>query len=87
MIAMDYRDVGPDGEPRIVHVDQEWDYAVTVLASGFAEFVRGLRAEEASDLGCSRGPPQRTSTCPADTPSDHSPTARSAASLWTYTDG
>ena len=45
MIAMDYRDVGPAGEPRIVHVDQERDYGVTVLAPSFAEFVRGLRAE------------------------------------------
>jgi hypothetical protein len=47
MIAMDYRSVGPTGEPRIVHVDQEWDYAVTVLAPNFAEFVRGLRDETA----------------------------------------
>ena len=46
MIAMDYRGVGPDGEPRIVHVDQERDYSVTVLAASFAEFVRGLRDEE-----------------------------------------
>jgi hypothetical protein len=46
MLAMDYRDCGPEGEPRIVHVDQEWDYAVTVLAISFADFVRGLRAEE-----------------------------------------
>jgi hypothetical protein len=45
MIAMDCRDVGHAGEPRIVHVDQERDYGVTVLAPSFAEFVRGLRAE------------------------------------------
>ena len=50
MLAMDYRDVGPGGEPRIVHVDQERDYAVTVLAPGFAEFVRGLRDGEEFDL-------------------------------------
>ncbi|MFC4942530.1 SMI1/KNR4 family protein [Pseudonocardia sp. GCM10023141] len=43
MIAMDYRDVGAAGEPRIVHVDQERDYAVTELAPTFAQFVRGLR--------------------------------------------
>lgn len=43
MIAMDYRFVGASGEPQIVHVDQEWDYAVTVVAPTFAEFVRALR--------------------------------------------
>ena len=43
MIAMDYRDVGPAEEPRIVHVDQEADDAVTVLAPTFAAFIRGLR--------------------------------------------
>jgi len=32
MIAFDYRDCGRDGEPQVVHVDQEWDYRVTVLA-------------------------------------------------------
>lgn len=46
LIAMDYREVGPEGEPRIVHVDQGDDYAVTVLAPNFAAFVRGLRDEE-----------------------------------------
>jgi len=51
MIAMDYRTVGTNGEPQIVHVDQEWDYAVTVLAPSFAEFVRALRDEESFNLG------------------------------------
>jgi hypothetical protein len=46
MVALDYRDCGPDGEPQVVHVDQEWDYTVTFLAENFARFVRGLRAEE-----------------------------------------
>ncbi|WP_225994230.1 SMI1/KNR4 family protein [Actinomadura rudentiformis] len=45
MIAFDYRGCGPDGEPRIVHVDQEWDYQITVLAPDFASFVRALRPE------------------------------------------
>lgn len=51
MIAMDYRDCGPTGEPRIVHVDQEWDYAVTVLADTFADFIRGLRDADDFDIG------------------------------------
>lgn len=50
MIAMDYRHVGADGEPQIVHVDQEWDYAITVLAPNFAEFIRALRDEDSFDL-------------------------------------
>jgi hypothetical protein len=46
MIAMDYRECGPGGEPSIVHVDQERNYGVTFLAPSFARFVRGLRDEE-----------------------------------------
>jgi hypothetical protein len=42
MVALDYRTCGPTGEPPVVHVDQEWGYAVTVLAPSFAAFVRGL---------------------------------------------
>ncbi|MGN9907616.1 SMI1/KNR4 family protein [Phytohabitans sp. LJ34] len=49
MIAFDYRDVGPDGEPRVVHVDQEWDYRITVLAPNFVSFVQALRPESAYD--------------------------------------
>ncbi|WP_341716484.1 SMI1/KNR4 family protein [Micromonospora sp. FIMYZ51] len=45
MIAFDYRDSGPDGEPRVVHVDHEWDYQVTVLAPNFVSFVQALRPE------------------------------------------
>jgi SMI1-KNR4 cell-wall len=32
MIAFDYRDCGRHGEPRVVHIDQENDYRITVLA-------------------------------------------------------
>jgi len=46
MICMDYRECGPDGEPRIVHVDQEWDYAITLLADNFEGFIRGLEGDE-----------------------------------------
>lgn len=42
MIALDYRACGPDGEPSVVHVDQEAGYAITQLAASFREFVSGL---------------------------------------------
>lgn len=42
MIALDYRRCGPQGEPQVVHVDQERDYRITVLAPDFEAFVRGL---------------------------------------------
>jgi hypothetical protein len=46
MIALDYRACGPNGEPSIVHVDQEVGYVVTKLASSFGEFISGLVEEE-----------------------------------------
>ncbi len=49
MIALDYRGCGPEGEPVVVHVDQERDYAVTELAPSFAEFIRMLVPMEAYD--------------------------------------
>lgn len=42
MIMLDYRECGPTGEPAVVHVDQEHDYKVTLLAPSFEAFVRGL---------------------------------------------
>ena len=48
-IMLDYRESGPTGEPRVVYVDQEDDYAVTVLAPDFATFVRGLADEDEFD--------------------------------------
>ena len=49
LILLDYRDCGPTGEPAVVHVDQESDYAITPLAPDFATFVRGLVSEEEFD--------------------------------------
>lgn len=46
MIAFDYSDCGPDGEPRVVHVDQEDNYRITTLAPDFVTFVQALRPEE-----------------------------------------
>lgn len=46
MIFLDYRECGPSGEPKVVHVDQEMDYAITPLADSFEDFVRGLVSED-----------------------------------------
>jgi hypothetical protein len=42
MLCLDYRECGPTGEPRVVHVDQEWDHRITFVAPNFESFVRGL---------------------------------------------
>lgn len=47
MLALDYRE---SGEPRVVHVDQELSYAVTVVAPDFAAFVNGLTDEGKFDV-------------------------------------
>lgn len=48
MLALDYRS---PGEPAVIHVDQEWDYRITVLASDFGTFVAGLVDESTSEAG------------------------------------
>ena len=45
MIFLDYRECGTQGEPKVVHIDQEGDYAITPLADNFEEFIRGLVSE------------------------------------------
>ena len=42
MIFLDYRKCGPEGEPQVVHIDQECDYKITFLANDFESFIRGL---------------------------------------------
>lgn len=42
MIMLDYSKCGKDGEPEVVHVNQEWDYKKTFLAKDFETFIRGL---------------------------------------------
>lgn len=49
MVMLDYRECGPEGEPCVVHVDQECDFAITFLANDFESFVRGLVDEDAFD--------------------------------------
>jgi hypothetical protein len=48
MIFLDYRRCGPEGEPEVVHIDQESDYAITYLAGDFDSFIHGL-GKEADD--------------------------------------
>lgn len=45
MIFLDYRDCGPQGEPKVVHVDQTYDFEITHLADSFEEFILGLVEE------------------------------------------
>ena len=42
MIFLDYSDCGPEGEPCVVHIDQEGGYEITYLADNFKAFVEGL---------------------------------------------
>jgi hypothetical protein len=42
LIALDYTVCGPNGEPSVVHVDQEVGYAATELANSFDAFIAGL---------------------------------------------
>ena len=49
LIMLDYSTCGPQGEPTVVHVDQESDYAITYLAPNFEAFIRGLVNEEVLD--------------------------------------
>lgn len=51
MICLDYRSCGREGEPKVVHVDQESDYKITFLADTFEEFVLGLVSESKFDEG------------------------------------
>ena len=49
MVFLDYRECGPQGEPKVVHIDQEDDYEITPLADTFEAFVRGLVDESDYD--------------------------------------
>ena len=42
MVMLDYSNLNSNGEPKVVHVDQEYDYEKTVIADDFETFVRGL---------------------------------------------
>jgi hypothetical protein len=42
LIMLDYSKSGKDGEPEVVHIDQEFNYKKTFLAKDFESFIRGL---------------------------------------------
>ena len=46
MVMLDYSNCGPEGEPEVVHIDQEFDYRKTFLAEDFVSFVSGLVSEK-----------------------------------------
>jgi hypothetical protein len=47
MFCLDYRDCAAGAEPKVVHVDQEWEYKITVIADSFEAFIRGLEPDNA----------------------------------------
>lgn len=47
MFFLDYRDCGPQGEPAVVHVDNELGNVITTIAPDFGSFIRGLHEEPA----------------------------------------
>lgn len=49
VVMLDYRACGPDGEPEVIHVDQESDYEITFLAPTFESFIKGLVHEDEYD--------------------------------------
>lgn len=49
MVCLDYGACGPTGEPRVVHIDQEWEYKIVVVAESFEAFIRGLEDASAFD--------------------------------------
>ncbi|WP_405083131.1 SMI1/KNR4 family protein [Paenibacillus chitinolyticus] len=49
VVMLDYRACGREGEPEVVHVDQEDDYEITFLADNFEAFIRGLVSDEEYD--------------------------------------
>lgn len=51
MLCLDYRSCGPNGEPSVVHVDQELDYKITLVAPNFEAFIRELEGADAFDGG------------------------------------
>lgn len=50
MVCLDYRQCGPNGEPQVVHIDQEWDYKIVFVAETFEAFIRGLEDDSAFEV-------------------------------------
>jgi len=46
MFALSYLNCTKDGEPEVVHVEQEKDYKISVIAPDFQTFINGLVTED-----------------------------------------
>jgi hypothetical protein len=55
MLCLDYRACGPQGEPKVVHSDQEWEYKIVFVAENFEVFIRGLEDDSAFDQDAEPG--------------------------------
>lgn len=53
MVALDYSKCGRKGNPKVVHVDQELNYKVTILADSFEDFILGLVDENSFQIDIS----------------------------------
>ncbi|MCQ6561311.1 SMI1/KNR4 family protein [Paenibacillus mendelii] len=49
VVMLDYRKCGRQGEPEVIHVDQEAGYDITFLAESFEAFIQGLVNEDVYD--------------------------------------
>lgn len=49
IIFLDYRECGTNGEPKVVHIDQEFDYKITELAPDFETIIEMLQNENKYD--------------------------------------
>lgn len=49
MVMLDYSKCGKNGEPEVVHIDQEDEFKKTFLAKNFESFIRGLVGEDVYD--------------------------------------
>jgi len=49
LLAFDYRECGENGEPCIVHVDQEFGFAITKVAPNFETLMRDLEEDISDD--------------------------------------
>lgn len=50
LVFLDYRECGPEGEPKVVFVERENDFAIKPLADNFEEFISNLVSEEDMDM-------------------------------------
>lgn len=49
MLCLDYRACRPTGEPQVVHIDQDRNFKIVVVAENFEAFIRGLEDDVARE--------------------------------------